>query len=96
MLGFYSWITVEKSLVVLGGLFHHKKADLSEGTNFISLAASFIAQALGSFIRDEIFNPLASRINGDIFPEYGKYIATGILFTEIIQALLKSSTNREK
>eukprot|EP00924_Labyrinthula_sp_SR-Ha-C_P014253 snap_masked-scaffold_59-processed-gene-0.84-mRNA-1 protein AED:1.00 eAED:1.00 QI:0/0/0/0/1/1/2/0/151 len=62
-----------------GIIFYHKNLDLSEETNFIFFAPSFIAQVLGCFIRDSHLHQLALGLNSEIFPRYRKYIDTGII-----------------
>eukprot|EP00924_Labyrinthula_sp_SR-Ha-C_P016378 snap_masked-scaffold_6-processed-gene-1.12-mRNA-1 protein AED:1.00 eAED:1.00 QI:0/-1/0/0/-1/1/1/0/221 len=79
-----------------GIIFYHNNLDLSEQDNFIFFAPSFIAQALGSFIRDQSFHPLAFRLNKDIFPEYRKYIDTGIIRKSLFDTLLQKYTKEER
>eukprot|EP00924_Labyrinthula_sp_SR-Ha-C_P009665 snap_masked-scaffold_22-processed-gene-2.6-mRNA-1 protein AED:1.00 eAED:1.00 QI:0/0/0/0/1/1/3/0/164 len=44
-----------------------KDINLSENKNFIFFAPSFLAQALGSFIRDQSFHQLSFRTNTKVF-----------------------------
>eukprot|EP00924_Labyrinthula_sp_SR-Ha-C_P009664 snap_masked-scaffold_22-processed-gene-2.14-mRNA-1 protein AED:1.00 eAED:1.00 QI:0/0/0/0/1/1/2/0/241 len=76
-------------------VFYHNNLNLSEKTNFIFFAPSFIAQALGSFIRDSSLHQLAFRLNSEIFPQYRKYIDTGIISKTLFDVLLKEYTKEE-
>eukprot|EP00924_Labyrinthula_sp_SR-Ha-C_P008649 maker-scaffold_37-snap-gene-2.5-mRNA-1 protein AED:0.22 eAED:0.22 QI:0/0.5/0/0.66/1/1/3/0/618 len=79
-----------------GIIFYHKNLELSEETNFIFFAPSYIAQALGSFIRDSSLHQLAFRLNSEIFPEYRKYIDFGIIRKTLFNVLLKKYTKEER
>eukprot|EP00924_Labyrinthula_sp_SR-Ha-C_P006608 snap_masked-scaffold_38-processed-gene-2.67-mRNA-1 protein AED:1.00 eAED:1.00 QI:0/0/0/0/1/1/4/0/650 len=79
-----------------GIIFYHKKFELAEETNFIFFAPSYIAQALGSFIRDSNLHQLAFRLNSEIFPEYRKYIDFGIIRRKLFDVLLRKYTKEER
>eukprot|EP00924_Labyrinthula_sp_SR-Ha-C_P016312 maker-scaffold_73-snap-gene-0.2-mRNA-1 protein AED:0.21 eAED:0.21 QI:0/0.5/0/0.66/1/1/3/0/618 len=79
-----------------GIIFYHKNLELSEEANFIFFAPSYIAQALGSFIRDSSLHQLAFRLNSEIFPEYRKYIDSGIIRKTLFNVLLKKYTKEER
>eukprot|EP00924_Labyrinthula_sp_SR-Ha-C_P006203 maker-scaffold_63-snap-gene-0.13-mRNA-1 protein AED:0.24 eAED:0.24 QI:0/0.33/0/0.75/1/1/4/0/654 len=79
-----------------GIIFYHKNLELSEETNFIFFAPSYIAQALGSFIRDSSLHQLAFRLNSEIFPEYRKYIDFGIIRKTLFNFLLRDYTKEER
>eukprot|EP00924_Labyrinthula_sp_SR-Ha-C_P015751 snap_masked-scaffold_4-processed-gene-8.21-mRNA-1 protein AED:1.00 eAED:1.00 QI:0/0/0/0/1/1/3/0/637 len=70
--------------------------NLSETENFIFFAPSFLAQAVGSFIRDESFHQLAFRTTKKVFSNYRKYIDTGIIRKDLFDVLLKQYTKTEK
>eukprot|EP00924_Labyrinthula_sp_SR-Ha-C_P012066 snap_masked-scaffold_26-processed-gene-3.20-mRNA-1 protein AED:1.00 eAED:1.00 QI:0/0/0/0/1/1/8/0/796 len=70
--------------------------NLSDSENFIFFAPSFLAQALGSFIRDESFHQLAFRTNKNVFSNYRKYIDTGIIRKDLFEVLLKQYTRKER
>eukprot|EP00924_Labyrinthula_sp_SR-Ha-C_P011466 snap_masked-scaffold_46-processed-gene-1.21-mRNA-1 protein AED:1.00 eAED:1.00 QI:0/0/0/0/1/1/6/0/814 len=70
--------------------------NLSERENFIFFAPSFLAQALGSFIRDETFHQLAFRTNKKVFSNYRKYIDTGIIRKDLFEVLLRQYTKKER
>eukprot|EP00924_Labyrinthula_sp_SR-Ha-C_P008328 snap_masked-scaffold_11-processed-gene-9.8-mRNA-1 protein AED:1.00 eAED:1.00 QI:0/0/0/0/1/1/2/0/319 len=79
-----------------GIIFYHKKLELAEEVNFIFFAPSYIAQALGSFIRDSNLHQLAFRLNSEIFPEYRKYIDFGVIRKTLFNILLKKYTKEER
>eukprot|EP00924_Labyrinthula_sp_SR-Ha-C_P005775 snap_masked-scaffold_14-processed-gene-4.36-mRNA-1 protein AED:1.00 eAED:1.00 QI:0/0/0/0/1/1/2/0/526 len=79
-----------------GIIFYHKNLELSEELNFVFFAPSFIAQALGSFIRDSSLHQLAFRLNSEIFPEYRKYIDSGIIRKNLFDMLLKKYSEQER
>eukprot|EP00924_Labyrinthula_sp_SR-Ha-C_P004857 maker-scaffold_1-snap-gene-14.1-mRNA-1 protein AED:0.21 eAED:0.21 QI:0/0.5/0/0.66/1/0.66/3/0/618 len=79
-----------------GIIFYHNNLELSEETNFIFFAPSYIAQALGSFIRDSNLHQLAFRLNSEIFPEYRKYIDFGIIRKTLFNMLLRDYTTKER
>eukprot|EP00924_Labyrinthula_sp_SR-Ha-C_P006239 snap_masked-scaffold_31-processed-gene-0.13-mRNA-1 protein AED:1.00 eAED:1.00 QI:0/0/0/0/1/1/5/0/634 len=70
--------------------------NLSASENFIFFAPSFLAQALGSFIRDESFHQLAFRTNKNVFSNYRKYIDTGIIRKDLFEVLLQQYTKKER
>eukprot|EP00924_Labyrinthula_sp_SR-Ha-C_P007447 snap_masked-scaffold_24-processed-gene-3.0-mRNA-1 protein AED:1.00 eAED:1.00 QI:0/0/0/0/1/1/8/0/788 len=70
--------------------------NLSESDNLIFFAPSFLAQALGSFIRDESFHQLAFRTNKKVFSNYRKYIDTGIIRKDLFKVLLKQYRKKER
>eukprot|EP00924_Labyrinthula_sp_SR-Ha-C_P011425 snap_masked-scaffold_46-processed-gene-0.23-mRNA-1 protein AED:1.00 eAED:1.00 QI:0/0/0/0/1/1/7/0/763 len=70
--------------------------NLSDSENFIFFAPSFLAQALGSFIRDESFHQLAFRTNKNVFSNYRKYIDTGIIRKDLFEVLLQQYTKKER
>eukprot|EP00924_Labyrinthula_sp_SR-Ha-C_P011469 snap_masked-scaffold_46-processed-gene-1.11-mRNA-1 protein AED:1.00 eAED:1.00 QI:0/0/0/0/1/1/7/0/679 len=70
--------------------------NLSESDNFIFFAPSFLAQALGSFIRDESFHQLAFRTNKKVFSNYRKYIDTGIIRKDLFEVLLQQYKKKER
>eukprot|EP00924_Labyrinthula_sp_SR-Ha-C_P012713 snap_masked-scaffold_67-processed-gene-0.47-mRNA-1 protein AED:1.00 eAED:1.00 QI:0/0/0/0/1/1/2/0/537 len=79
-----------------GIISYFKDINLSESDNFIFFAPSFLAQALGSFIRDESFHQLAFRTNKKVFSNYRKYIDTGIIRKDLFEALLQQYTKKER
>eukprot|EP00924_Labyrinthula_sp_SR-Ha-C_P010617 snap_masked-scaffold_61-processed-gene-0.53-mRNA-1 protein AED:1.00 eAED:1.00 QI:0/0/0/0/1/1/4/0/622 len=79
-----------------GIISYFKDINLSESENFIFFAPSFLAQALGSFIRDESFHQLAFRTNKKVFSNYRKYIDFGILRKDLFEVLLKQYTKNER
>eukprot|EP00924_Labyrinthula_sp_SR-Ha-C_P011491 snap_masked-scaffold_46-processed-gene-1.44-mRNA-1 protein AED:0.80 eAED:1.00 QI:0/0/0/0.33/1/1/6/0/796 len=79
-----------------GIISYFKDINLSESENFIFFAPSFLAQALGSFIRDESFHQLAFRTNKKVFSNYRKYIDTGIIRKDLFEVLLKQYTKKER
>eukprot|EP00924_Labyrinthula_sp_SR-Ha-C_P004366 snap_masked-scaffold_3-processed-gene-21.58-mRNA-1 protein AED:1.00 eAED:1.00 QI:0/0/0/0/1/1/6/0/774 len=79
-----------------GIISYFKNINLSENENFIFFAPSFLAQALGSFIRDESFHQLAFRTNKKVFSNYRKYVDTGIIRKDLFEVLLKQYTKKER
>eukprot|EP00924_Labyrinthula_sp_SR-Ha-C_P000624 snap_masked-scaffold_27-processed-gene-4.24-mRNA-1 protein AED:1.00 eAED:1.00 QI:0/0/0/0/1/1/6/0/791 len=79
-----------------GIICYFKNINLSESENLIFFAPSFLAQALGSFIRDESFHQLAFRTNKNAFSNYRKYIDTGIIRKDLFEVLLKQYTKKER
>eukprot|EP00924_Labyrinthula_sp_SR-Ha-C_P011558 snap_masked-scaffold_17-processed-gene-1.17-mRNA-1 protein AED:1.00 eAED:1.00 QI:0/-1/0/0/-1/1/1/0/456 len=79
-----------------GIISYFKDINLSESENFIFFALSFLAQALGSFIRDENFHQLAFRTNKKVFSNYRKYIDTGIITKDLFEVLLKQYTKKQR
>eukprot|EP00924_Labyrinthula_sp_SR-Ha-C_P000339 snap_masked-scaffold_25-processed-gene-3.2-mRNA-1 protein AED:1.00 eAED:1.00 QI:0/0/0/0/1/1/3/0/649 len=96
--GFNVW-EVEKMLEIyskVGLICYFPDLDLDADENFIFFAPSYLAQALGAFIRDPNFHELAFRIPSDIFPLYRNYVDSGKISIEIINVLLKEYTEKEK
>eukprot|EP00924_Labyrinthula_sp_SR-Ha-C_P013131 snap_masked-scaffold_12-processed-gene-10.27-mRNA-1 protein AED:1.00 eAED:1.00 QI:0/0/0/0/1/1/6/0/640 len=79
-----------------GIIFYHNNLELSEEANFIFFAPSYIAQALGSFIRDSSLHQLAFRTNKKVFSNYRKYIDTRIIRKDLFDVLLKQYTKKER
>eukprot|EP00924_Labyrinthula_sp_SR-Ha-C_P011427 snap_masked-scaffold_46-processed-gene-0.36-mRNA-1 protein AED:1.00 eAED:1.00 QI:0/0/0/0/1/1/8/0/727 len=79
-----------------GIISYFKDINLSESENFIFFAPSFLAQALGSFIRDESFHQLAFRTNKKVFSNYRKYIDTGIIRKDLFEVLLRQYTKKKE
>eukprot|EP00924_Labyrinthula_sp_SR-Ha-C_P003508 snap_masked-scaffold_97-processed-gene-0.9-mRNA-1 protein AED:1.00 eAED:1.00 QI:0/0/0/0/1/1/8/0/773 len=79
-----------------GIISYFKDINLAEKENFIFFAPSYLAQALGSFIRDESFHQLAFRTNKKVFSNYRKYIDTGIIRKDLFEVLLKQYTRKER
>eukprot|EP00924_Labyrinthula_sp_SR-Ha-C_P011494 snap_masked-scaffold_46-processed-gene-1.90-mRNA-1 protein AED:1.00 eAED:1.00 QI:0/0/0/0/1/1/7/0/774 len=79
-----------------GIISYFKDINLSESENFIFFAPSFLAQALGSFIRDETFHQLAFRTNKKVFSNYRKYIDSGIIRKDLFEVLLRTYSKKEK
>eukprot|EP00924_Labyrinthula_sp_SR-Ha-C_P012067 snap_masked-scaffold_26-processed-gene-3.37-mRNA-1 protein AED:1.00 eAED:1.00 QI:0/0/0/0/1/1/2/0/580 len=79
-----------------GIISYFKDLNLSESENFIFFAPSFLAQALGSFIRDETFHQLAFRTNKKVFSNYREYIDTGIIRKDLFEVLLKQYTRKQR
>eukprot|EP00924_Labyrinthula_sp_SR-Ha-C_P010571 snap_masked-scaffold_102-processed-gene-0.29-mRNA-1 protein AED:1.00 eAED:1.00 QI:0/0/0/0/1/1/2/0/315 len=79
-----------------GIISYFKDIILSESENLIFFAPSFLAQALGSFIRDESFHQLAFRTNKKVFSNYRKYIDTGIIRKDLFEVLLQQYTKKER
>eukprot|EP00924_Labyrinthula_sp_SR-Ha-C_P014668 snap_masked-scaffold_74-processed-gene-0.33-mRNA-1 protein AED:1.00 eAED:1.00 QI:0/0/0/0/1/1/3/0/635 len=96
--GFEYW-EVERMLEIYskaGLISYFPDLDLEEHENFIFLAPSYLAQALGRFIRDPTFHQLAFRIPSDIFPLYRSYVDSGKISIEIFNILLKEYSDKEK
>eukprot|EP00924_Labyrinthula_sp_SR-Ha-C_P002347 snap_masked-scaffold_16-processed-gene-1.30-mRNA-1 protein AED:1.00 eAED:1.00 QI:0/0/0/0/1/1/9/0/814 len=79
-----------------GIISYFKELDLPENKNFIFFAPAFLAQAVGSFIRDESFHQLAFRTNEYVFSDYRKYVDTGIIRKDLFVILLKQYSQRER
>eukprot|EP00924_Labyrinthula_sp_SR-Ha-C_P012618 snap_masked-scaffold_10-processed-gene-12.30-mRNA-1 protein AED:1.00 eAED:1.00 QI:0/0/0/0/1/1/2/0/628 len=79
-----------------GIISYFKNLGLSASENFIFFAPSFLAQALGSFIRDESFHQLAFRTNKRVFSNYRKYIDFGIIRKDLFEVLLKEYTKKQR
>eukprot|EP00924_Labyrinthula_sp_SR-Ha-C_P006083 snap_masked-scaffold_65-processed-gene-0.25-mRNA-1 protein AED:1.00 eAED:1.00 QI:0/0/0/0/1/1/3/0/633 len=96
--GFEYW-EVEDMLEIYskaGLICYFPDLDLEEDNNFIFLAPSYLAQALGRFIRDPTFHQVAFRIPSDIFSLYRSYVDSGKISIEIFNVLLKEYTEKEK
>eukprot|EP00924_Labyrinthula_sp_SR-Ha-C_P001912 snap_masked-scaffold_30-processed-gene-2.32-mRNA-1 protein AED:1.00 eAED:1.00 QI:0/-1/0/0/-1/1/1/0/284 len=70
--------------------------NVADSENYIFFAPSFLAQALGKFIRDPSFQQLAFRIDLPHFPLYRKYIDTGKIHINLFNLLLKEYNDKEK
>eukprot|EP00924_Labyrinthula_sp_SR-Ha-C_P012340 snap_masked-scaffold_10-processed-gene-3.6-mRNA-1 protein AED:0.34 eAED:1.00 QI:0/0/0/0.33/1/1/3/0/645 len=70
--------------------------DLETDENFIFFAPSYLAQALGKFIRDPNFHELAFRIPSNKFSLYRIYVDKGKLNKELFNILLKEYSDKEK
>eukprot|EP00924_Labyrinthula_sp_SR-Ha-C_P007540 snap_masked-scaffold_24-processed-gene-5.33-mRNA-1 protein AED:1.00 eAED:1.00 QI:0/0/0/0/1/1/2/0/413 len=79
-----------------GIISYFKDINLSESDNFIFFARSFLAQALGSFIRDKSFHELAFRTNKNVFSNYRKYIDFGIIRKDLFDVLLKEYKKKKE
>eukprot|EP00924_Labyrinthula_sp_SR-Ha-C_P000531 snap_masked-scaffold_27-processed-gene-1.46-mRNA-1 protein AED:1.00 eAED:1.00 QI:0/0/0/0/1/1/3/0/618 len=79
----------------VGIISYFPKLKLPEKQNFIFFAPSYIAQALGSFIRDPNLHQLAYRVNSAVFSDYRKYIDTGIITRELFNVLMKEYSKLE-
>eukprot|EP00924_Labyrinthula_sp_SR-Ha-C_P000436 snap_masked-scaffold_111-processed-gene-0.7-mRNA-1 protein AED:1.00 eAED:1.00 QI:0/0/0/0/1/1/3/0/635 len=96
--GFEDW-EVERMLQIYskaGLICYFPNLDLEADENFIFFAPSYLAQALGKFIRDPNFHQLAFRIPSDIFRLYRNYVDSGKIGIEIFNVLLKEYTEKEK
>eukprot|EP00924_Labyrinthula_sp_SR-Ha-C_P000319 snap_masked-scaffold_25-processed-gene-3.26-mRNA-1 protein AED:1.00 eAED:1.00 QI:0/0/0/0/1/1/4/0/623 len=87
--GFEDW-EVEAMLRI------YSKVDLEVDENFIFFTPSYLAQALGAFIRDPNFHELAFRIPSDKFSLYRIYVDKGKLNKELFNILLKEYSDKEK
>eukprot|EP00924_Labyrinthula_sp_SR-Ha-C_P007509 maker-scaffold_24-snap-gene-5.49-mRNA-1 protein AED:0.57 eAED:0.62 QI:0/0/0/1/1/1/2/0/556 len=79
-----------------GIISYFTNINLSESDDFIFFAPSFLAQALGSFIRDKSFHELAFRTNKNVFSNSRKYIDFGIIRKDLLEVLLKEYTKKER
>eukprot|EP00924_Labyrinthula_sp_SR-Ha-C_P012293 snap_masked-scaffold_10-processed-gene-2.15-mRNA-1 protein AED:1.00 eAED:1.00 QI:0/0/0/0/1/1/3/0/638 len=96
--GFADW-EVEDMLEIYSkaGLFcYFPGLDLEADENFIFFAPSYLAQALGKFIRDPNFHELAFRIPSNKFSLYRIYVDKGKLNKELFNILLKEYSDKEK
>eukprot|EP00924_Labyrinthula_sp_SR-Ha-C_P000369 snap_masked-scaffold_25-processed-gene-4.23-mRNA-1 protein AED:1.00 eAED:1.00 QI:0/0/0/0/1/1/8/0/784 len=96
--GFEDW-QVEQMLEIYskaGLICYFPDLDLEADENFIFFAPSYLAQALGRFIRDPTFHQLAFRIPSDIFRLYRDYVDSGKISIEIFNVLLKEYSDKEK
>eukprot|EP00924_Labyrinthula_sp_SR-Ha-C_P002058 snap_masked-scaffold_99-processed-gene-0.11-mRNA-1 protein AED:1.00 eAED:1.00 QI:0/-1/0/0/-1/1/1/0/365 len=79
-----------------GIIFFQPELNLPDNEKYIFFAPSFLAQALGSFIRDPSFHQLAFRLDKDNFPFYRKYIDTGKINKSLFNLLLKEYSEKER
>eukprot|EP00924_Labyrinthula_sp_SR-Ha-C_P012312 snap_masked-scaffold_10-processed-gene-2.44-mRNA-1 protein AED:1.00 eAED:1.00 QI:0/0/0/0/1/1/9/0/777 len=96
--GFEDW-EVEDMLKIyskVGLICYFPYLDLGADENFIFFAPSYLAQALGAFIRDPTFHQLAFRIPSNKFSLYRNYVDSGKISIEIFNVLLKEYTEKEK
>eukprot|EP00924_Labyrinthula_sp_SR-Ha-C_P000225 snap_masked-scaffold_25-processed-gene-0.26-mRNA-1 protein AED:1.00 eAED:1.00 QI:0/0/0/0/1/1/3/0/647 len=96
--GFEYW-EVEEMLQIYskaGLICYFLNLDLEADENFIFFAPSYLAQALGKFIRDPNFHELAFRIPSDKFSLYRIYVDKGKLNKELFNILLKEYSDKEK
>eukprot|EP00924_Labyrinthula_sp_SR-Ha-C_P012211 snap_masked-scaffold_10-processed-gene-0.39-mRNA-1 protein AED:1.00 eAED:1.00 QI:0/0/0/0/1/1/3/0/646 len=96
--GFEDW-EVEAMLQIYskaGLICYFPYLDLEADENFIFFAPSYLAQALGKFIRDPNFHELAFRIPSNKFSLYRIYVDKGKLNKELFNILLKEYSDKEK
>eukprot|EP00924_Labyrinthula_sp_SR-Ha-C_P012292 snap_masked-scaffold_10-processed-gene-2.25-mRNA-1 protein AED:1.00 eAED:1.00 QI:0/0/0/0/1/1/3/0/646 len=96
--GFEDW-EVEQMLEIyskVGLICYFPDLDLEAEENFIFFAPSYLAQALGKFIRDPNFHELAFRIPSNKFSLYRIYVDKGKLNKELFDILLKEYSDKEK
>eukprot|EP00924_Labyrinthula_sp_SR-Ha-C_P000368 snap_masked-scaffold_25-processed-gene-4.40-mRNA-1 protein AED:1.00 eAED:1.00 QI:0/0/0/0/1/1/8/0/810 len=96
--GFEDW-EVEQMLEIYsraGLICYFPYLDLEANENFVFLAPSYLAQALGSFIRDPTFHELAFRIPINKFSLYRTYVDSGKLNKELFNILLKDYSRKER
>eukprot|EP00924_Labyrinthula_sp_SR-Ha-C_P000257 snap_masked-scaffold_25-processed-gene-1.24-mRNA-1 protein AED:1.00 eAED:1.00 QI:0/0/0/0/1/1/8/0/814 len=96
--GFNDW-EVEQMLRIYskaGLICYFPDLDLEADENFIFFAPSYLAQALGKFIRDPNFHELAFRIPSNKFSLYRIYVDKGKLNKELFNILLKEYSDKEK
>eukprot|EP00924_Labyrinthula_sp_SR-Ha-C_P010627 snap_masked-scaffold_139-processed-gene-0.0-mRNA-1 protein AED:0.44 eAED:1.00 QI:0/0/0/0.33/1/1/3/0/650 len=96
--GFEDW-EVEDMLEIYskaGLICYFPDLDLEADENFIFFAPSYLAQALGKFIRDPNFHELAFRIPSNKFSLYRIYVDKGKLNKELFNILLKKYSDKEK
>eukprot|EP00924_Labyrinthula_sp_SR-Ha-C_P006403 snap_masked-scaffold_57-processed-gene-0.31-mRNA-1 protein AED:1.00 eAED:1.00 QI:0/0/0/0/1/1/8/0/810 len=96
--GFEDW-EVEQMLEIYskaGLICYFPGLDLEADENFIFFAPSYLAQALGKFIRDPNFHELAFRIPSKKFSLYRIYVDKGKLNSELFNILLKEYSDKEK
>eukprot|EP00924_Labyrinthula_sp_SR-Ha-C_P005601 snap_masked-scaffold_92-processed-gene-0.17-mRNA-1 protein AED:1.00 eAED:1.00 QI:0/0/0/0/1/1/3/0/644 len=96
--GFDDW-EVEKMLQIYskaGLICYFPYLALEADENYIFFAPSYLAQALGKFIRDPNFHELAFRIPSNKFSLYRIYVAKGKLNKELFNILLKEYSDKEK
>eukprot|EP00924_Labyrinthula_sp_SR-Ha-C_P000025 snap_masked-scaffold_119-processed-gene-0.5-mRNA-1 protein AED:1.00 eAED:1.00 QI:0/0/0/0/1/1/3/0/642 len=79
-----------------GLICYFPNLDLEVDANFIFFAPSYLAQALGKFIRDPNFHELAFRIPSNKFSLYRIYVDKGKLNKELFDILLKEYSDKEK
>eukprot|EP00924_Labyrinthula_sp_SR-Ha-C_P006437 snap_masked-scaffold_57-processed-gene-1.15-mRNA-1 protein AED:1.00 eAED:1.00 QI:0/0/0/0/1/1/8/0/781 len=96
--GFEDW-EVEQMLEIyskVGLICYFPYLALEADENFIFFAPSYLAQALGKFIRDPNFHELAFRIPSNKFSLYRIYVDKGKLNKELFNILLKEYSDKEK
>eukprot|EP00924_Labyrinthula_sp_SR-Ha-C_P012324 snap_masked-scaffold_10-processed-gene-3.17-mRNA-1 protein AED:0.33 eAED:1.00 QI:0/0/0/0.33/1/1/3/0/650 len=96
--GFEDW-EVEDMLEIYskaGLICYFPYLDLEEDESFIFFAPSYLAQALGKFIRDPNFHELAFRIPSNKFSLYRIYVDSGKLNKELFNILLKDYSRKER
>eukprot|EP00924_Labyrinthula_sp_SR-Ha-C_P012254 snap_masked-scaffold_10-processed-gene-1.30-mRNA-1 protein AED:1.00 eAED:1.00 QI:0/0/0/0/1/1/3/0/673 len=96
--GFDDW-EVEKMLQIYskaGLICYFPYLALEADENYIFFAPSYLAQALGKFIRDPNFHELAFRIPSNKFSLYRIYVDKGKLNKELFNILLKEYSDKEK
>eukprot|EP00924_Labyrinthula_sp_SR-Ha-C_P001336 snap_masked-scaffold_44-processed-gene-0.15-mRNA-1 protein AED:1.00 eAED:1.00 QI:0/0/0/0/1/1/2/0/571 len=79
-----------------GLILHFPHLNLQDDQNFIFFSASWLAQALGSFIRDPTLHELAFRVTKKKFPFYRIYVDTGKIHRDLYNVLLKNYSQRER
>eukprot|EP00924_Labyrinthula_sp_SR-Ha-C_P004367 snap_masked-scaffold_3-processed-gene-21.34-mRNA-1 protein AED:1.00 eAED:1.00 QI:0/0/0/0/1/1/3/0/685 len=79
----------------VGLLCYFEGLDLEKDENFIFFAPSYLAQALGKFIRDASFHQLAFRVPSDKFLLYRIYVDSAKISRELFFILLKEYTEKE-
>eukprot|EP00924_Labyrinthula_sp_SR-Ha-C_P011872 snap_masked-scaffold_76-processed-gene-0.20-mRNA-1 protein AED:1.00 eAED:1.00 QI:0/0/0/0/1/1/3/0/629 len=96
--GFKDW-EVEDMLEIYsraGLICYFPDLDLEADENFIFFAPAYLAQGLGSFIRDPNFHELAFRIPSNKFSLYRIYVDKGKLNKELFNILVKEYSDKEK
>eukprot|EP00924_Labyrinthula_sp_SR-Ha-C_P006380 maker-scaffold_57-snap-gene-0.5-mRNA-1 protein AED:0.30 eAED:0.78 QI:55/0.42/0.37/0.62/1/1/8/0/794 len=96
--GFEDW-EVEQMLEIyskVGLICYFPDLDLEADENFIFFAPSYLAQALGKFIRDPNFHELAFRIPSNKFSLYRIYVDKGKINKQLFNILLKEYSDKEK
>eukprot|EP00924_Labyrinthula_sp_SR-Ha-C_P007762 snap_masked-scaffold_28-processed-gene-2.29-mRNA-1 protein AED:1.00 eAED:1.00 QI:0/0/0/0/1/1/2/0/598 len=79
-----------------GILLFFPSLELNEEENFIFFEPSYLAQALGKFIRDPSFHQLAFQVPKKYFPLYRDYVNTGKITKKLINVLLKKYSIKER
>eukprot|EP00924_Labyrinthula_sp_SR-Ha-C_P012471 snap_masked-scaffold_10-processed-gene-7.5-mRNA-1 protein AED:1.00 eAED:1.00 QI:0/0/0/0/1/1/3/0/597 len=80
----------------LGIVLYFPDLKVIDEQNYIFFSQSYLAQALGSFIRDESLHELAFRVKTELFTHYKKYVRTGKIHEDLLNNLLKTYSNSEK